>query len=107
MRAIAALSIAGLPTERFAFEGFLPARAAARRRRLAALAPKRARWFSTRRRIDSQESLEDLAQSFGGERAAAVAREITKHFETVYRGTLASLARARGAATPTCRAAKS
>jgi 16S rRNA (cytidine1402-2'-O)-methyltransferase len=90
--AIAALSIAALPAERFAFEGFLPAKASARRRRLAALAAETRTlvFYEAPHRLP--ESLEDLAAAFGGERAAVVAREITKKFETVYRGTLASLA---------------
>jgi 16S rRNA (cytidine1402-2'-O)-methyltransferase len=90
--AIAALSIAALPAERFAFEGFLPAKASARRRRLAALAAETRTlvFYEAPHRL--HESLDDLAAAFGGERSAVVAREITKKFETVYRGTLASLA---------------
>jgi 16S rRNA (cytidine1402-2'-O)-methyltransferase len=88
----AALSIAGLPTERFSFEGFLPARLAERRARIAELAtePRTLVMFEAPHRI--AESLEDLAAGFGAERRAVVARELTKVFETVYRGTLASLA---------------
>jgi 16S rRNA (cytidine1402-2'-O)-methyltransferase len=88
----AALSIAGLPTERFSFEGFLPARLAERRTRIAELAGETRTlvMFEAPHRI--AESLEDLAAGFGAERRAAVARELTKVFETVYRGTLASLA---------------
>ena len=87
----AALSIAGLPTERFSFEGFLPARLAERRARLAELAPETRTlvFFEAPHRI--AECLEDMSAAFGGERRAAVARELTKVFETVYRGTLASL----------------
>jgi 16S rRNA (cytidine1402-2'-O)-methyltransferase len=88
----AALSIAGLPTERFTFEGFLPARLAERRARLAELAqePRTLVFFEAPHRI--AESLEDLAAAFGTERRAAVARELTKVFETVYRGSLQELA---------------
>jgi 16S rRNA (cytidine1402-2'-O)-methyltransferase len=88
----AALSIAGLPTERFGFEGFLPARLAERRARVAELAAEARTlvFFEAPHRI--AESLEDLAAGFGGQRRAAVARELTKVFETVYRGTLAELA---------------
>jgi 16S rRNA (cytidine1402-2'-O)-methyltransferase len=88
----AALSIAGLPTERFSFEGFLPARLAERRARIAELRQETRTLvlFEAPHRI--AESLEDLAAGFGGERRAAVARELTKVFETVYRGTLAELA---------------
>jgi 16S rRNA (cytidine1402-2'-O)-methyltransferase len=93
----AALSIAGLPTGRFTFEGFLPARLAERRARLAELAPENRTlvFFEAPHRI--AECLEDMSAAFGGERRAAVARELTKVFETVYRGTLATLAsQARG-----------
>jgi len=88
----AALSIAGLPTERFSFEGFLPARLAERRARLAELAPETRTqvFFEAPHRIS--ESLEDMRAAFGATRRAAVARELTKVFETVYRGTLAELA---------------
>jgi 16S rRNA (cytidine1402-2'-O)-methyltransferase len=88
----AALSIAGLPTERFTFEGFLPARLAERRTRIAELKlePRTLVFFEAPHRI--AESLEDLAAGFGPARRAAVARELTKVFETVYRGTLAELA---------------
>jgi 16S rRNA (cytidine1402-2'-O)-methyltransferase len=89
----AALSIAGLPTERFSFEGFLPARLAERRARLGELASETRTqvFFEAPHRIS--ESLEDMCAAFGATRRAAVARELTKVFETVYRGTLAELAR--------------
>ncbi|HEV7609701.1 MAG TPA: 16S rRNA (cytidine(1402)-2'-O)-methyltransferase [Steroidobacteraceae bacterium] len=93
----AALSIAGLPTERFSFEGFLPARLAERRARIAELSSEARTlvFFEAPHRI--AESLEDLAGGFGPTRRAAVARELTKVFETVYRGTLEVLAaQARG-----------
>jgi 16S rRNA (cytidine1402-2'-O)-methyltransferase len=88
----AALSIAGLPTERFTFEGFLPARLAERRVRLGELAGETRTlvFFEAPHRI--VECLEDMSAAFGGARRAAVARELTKVFETVYRGTLATLA---------------
>ena len=88
----AALSIAGLPTERFSFEGFLPARLGERRARVAELAGEARTlvFFEAPHRI--AESLEDMAAGFGSARRAAVARELTKVFETVYRGTLAELA---------------
>jgi 16S rRNA (cytidine1402-2'-O)-methyltransferase len=90
--AIAALSAAGLPCDRFCFEGFLPARAAARRQRLAALAaePRTLVLYEAPHRI--AECLEDLVSACGGERRACVAREITKRFETFYRGSLGELA---------------
>jgi 16S rRNA (cytidine1402-2'-O)-methyltransferase len=89
--AIAALSIAALPTDRFCFEGFLPARAAARRQRLQELAaePRTLVFYESPHRI--AETLEDCAQAFGAERPAAVVREATKLHEKVYRGTLRDL----------------
>jgi len=90
--AIAALSTSGLSARRFAFEGFLPARSAARRRTLESLAsePRTLVFYEAPHRLG--ETLEDLAHCLGGERPAAVAREITKRFESAYRGTLAELA---------------
>ena len=89
--AIAALSIGALPTDRFCFEGFLPARAAARRQRLQELAgePRTLVFYESPHRI--AESLEDCVQAFGGQRAASLVREATKLHETVYRGTLREL----------------
>jgi 16S rRNA (cytidine1402-2'-O)-methyltransferase len=88
----AALSIAGLATDRFCFEGFLPARAGERGARLEALRrePRTIVLFETPHRIAG--SLADCARVLGAERAAAVARELTKVYETVYRGTLGELA---------------
>jgi len=89
--ALAALSVAALPTARFAFEGFLPARGAARRRRLAALAmePRTLVFYESPHRL--REMLEDCAAAFGAARHAAVARELTKLHETIYRATLGEL----------------
>ena len=94
--AIAALSVAGLPTDRFVFEGFLPAKASARRERLRALAnePRTIVFYEAPHRI--AEVLEDLAAEFGGERAAVVSREMTKRFETHYADTLSALAKRAG-----------
>lgn len=88
----AALAVAGLPTDRFCFEGFLPARASERRARLAALASEQRTlvFFEAPHRI--AECLTDLVAAFGAERPAAVARELTKAHETTYRGTLGHLA---------------
>jgi 16S rRNA (cytidine1402-2'-O)-methyltransferase len=90
--AIAALSVSGLPTDRFAFEGFLPQKPAARRERLRALAndPRTLIFYEAPHRL--AESLADMCAELGGSRRAAVARELTKVFETVYRGTLVQLA---------------
>lgn len=89
--AIAALSVAGLPSDRFLFEGFLPAKAAARRERLQRLAGETGTlvFYESSHRI--AESLADMAAAFGDERPAVVARELTKLFETVLDGTLAQL----------------
>jgi 16S rRNA (cytidine1402-2'-O)-methyltransferase len=92
----AALSVAGLPTHRFCFEGFLPARSAERRAALADLAHEARTlvFFEAPHRIAA--ALADLVAQFGAGRRAAVARELTKRHETIYRGTLAELhARAR------------
>ncbi|MFC3551542.1 16S rRNA (cytidine(1402)-2'-O)-methyltransferase [Lysobacter cavernae] len=94
---IAALSVAGLPSDRFVFEGFLPAKASARRERLARLATesRTLMFYESAHRIE--ESLADLATAFGDERPAVLARELTKLFETVLDGPLGEL-RARVAA---------
>ena len=86
--AIAALSIGALPTDRFCFEGFLPARGAARRQRLKAL-EREARtlvFYESPHRV--RETLEDCVTAFGEARAATVVREATKLHETTYRGSL-------------------
>ena len=87
----AALSISGLPTDRFAFEGFLPARRAARLKVLQGLQGEQRTlvFFESSHRIAA--SLADLVASLGAERQAAVCREMTKQFETVLRGSLAEL----------------
>ncbi len=87
----AALAVAGLPTDRFCFEGFLPPRSSERRARLAEVSSESRTlvFFEAPHRIE--ECLQDLAAVFGGERRAAVARELTKAHETTYRGTLIEL----------------
>jgi 16S rRNA (cytidine1402-2'-O)-methyltransferase len=89
--AIAALSIGGLPTDRFCFEGFLPARGAARRKRLQSLEPEPRTLVLYEAPHRLREMLEDCAEVFGGERQATVAREITKLHESTYRGSLREL----------------
>jgi len=88
---IAALSVAGLPSDRFVFEGFLPAKAGARRTRLSELAgeTRTVIFYESSHRI--LESLEDMRHTFGEEREAVVARELTKMFETILDGPLAGL----------------
>lgn len=87
---LTALALSGLPTDRFAFEGFLP-----RKGRVAALRPLAAEtrtlvFFESPHRIG--DALADLATAFGPERRAAVCRELTKMYEEIARGTLAELA---------------
>lgn len=96
---VAALSVAGLPSDRFVFEGFLPAKSAARRERLARLAGESRTliFYESAHRIE--ETLADAAAIFGGERPAVLARELTKLFETVLDGDLAAL-HARVSADP-------
>lgn len=97
--AIAALSVAGLPSDRFVFEGFLPAKGAARRERLMKLAsePRTLMFYESGHRIE--ETLVDMAGTLGDTRPAVLARELTKLFETVLDGTLAEL-RAKVQADP-------
>lgn len=87
----AALSVAGIATDRFTFEGFLPAKSQERRTRLGELAREMRTlvFFESPHRI--AESLADLKEIFGAERMAVIARELTKIHETVYRGSLAEL----------------
>jgi 16S rRNA (cytidine1402-2'-O)-methyltransferase len=89
--AIAALSIGALPTDRFCFEGFLPARGAARRQRLKSLEqePRTLVLYESPHRV--QDTLDDCVEVFGAERLGAVVREITKLHETTYRGSLSEL----------------
>ncbi len=89
--ALAALTSAALPTDRFFFEGFLPPRAAARRERINALAaiPATLLFYEAPSRLAA--ALKDLAGELGP-RPAAVARELTKLYEETRRGTLSDLA---------------
>ena len=89
--ALAALTVAGLPTDSFFFEGFLPPKEGARAARLAQIRtiPATLVFYESGPRL--ADSLATMATALG-DRPATVARELTKAFETVYRGTLASLA---------------
>lgn len=89
--AIAALSVAGLASDRFVFEGFLPSKAAARRERLRVLASESRTLIAYESSHRILDSLRDMAVAFGANRHAVVARELTKHFETVLDGSLESL----------------
>jgi 16S rRNA (cytidine1402-2'-O)-methyltransferase len=88
--ALCALEVSGLPTDRFAFEGFLPRRAMRRRRRIEELRPdpRTLIFFESPHRL--KEALRDLADTLG-ERPASLSRELTKKFEETRRGTLRSL----------------
>lgn len=88
---LAALCVSGLPTDRFVFEGFLPARASARRSRLGNLADEQRTmvFFEAPHRISA--SLEDMCQVFGPQRPAALARELTKLHEEVISSSLGEL----------------
>ena len=96
---LAGLVVAGLPTSRFFFEGFLPPKSAARRQRIAELAaiPGTLVFFESPRRVAGM--LEDLAAVLGP-REAAMARELTKMFEAVRRGPLPTLAAEIAAGEP-------
>lgn len=91
---LAALTVAGLPTDSFAFEGFLPPKAGQRANALVPLAQRRQTlvFYESPRRLG--ESLAAMAAAFGNDRPAAVALELTKRFERLSRGTLAELAAA-------------
>jgi 16S rRNA (cytidine1402-2'-O)-methyltransferase len=88
---IAALSVAGLPSDRFLFEGFLPSKQAARQQRLQALAAVTVTLviYESSHRICA--SLRDMVDCLGGSREATVARELTKTFETILHGSLDEL----------------
>ncbi|MEL6977804.1 MAG: 16S rRNA (cytidine(1402)-2'-O)-methyltransferase [Pseudomonadota bacterium] len=90
--AITALILSGMPTDAFAFIGFLPAKPAARRRVLARWrdAPASLVLFEAPHRLP--ESLADMAEEFGADRPAALARELTKRHEEIARGALSALA---------------
>lgn len=89
--AIAALSVAGLPTDRFTFEGFLPAKSNARQAKLSTLSHEERTlvfYDAPRRAIDT---IADIVTVLGGDRYVVIAREMTKAFETIYSDTAANL----------------
>ena len=88
---ITALSVAGLPTDRFSFEGFLPAKSSARIKVLEGLKAdtRTLVFYESCHRI--KDTLEDLIKVFGQEREAFIGREMTKMYETFYRGSLSTL----------------
>jgi 16S rRNA (cytidine1402-2'-O)-methyltransferase len=85
------LSVAGQPVDRFCFEGFLPSRQAARRKQLELLVnePRTLVFFESTHRII--QSLHDMQDMFGAERPCTVGRELTKRYETVYRGAISDV----------------
>jgi 16S rRNA (cytidine1402-2'-O)-methyltransferase len=87
----AALSVAGLPPDRFAFEGFLPSKTSARRKKLKSLGRETRTlvFFESSHRIE--DSIDDMSKAFGEQRLAAVCRELTKKFETVLRAPLTEI----------------
>ena len=97
---LAALTVAGLPTDRFLFAGFVPTPAGERRRFLAGLAAAEATvvLYESPRRVN--RTLADLAETFGEGRRMALCRELTKRHEEVIRGTVAEVAAALGGADP-------
>lgn len=94
--AVAALSVAGFPADRFHFEGFLPSRQAARRARLRQLeaVPETLVFYEAVHRLTA--ALEDMRDVFGGERKAFLARELTKIHESAYGDSLEQLCEAAG-----------
>jgi len=88
---VPALVLSGLPVHRFAFEGFLPRKGRDRRARLAAIAARDHTTALYESAVRLPATLADLAEACGRERSAAVARELSKRFETVERGSLAAL----------------
>ncbi|MBT4872055.1 MAG: 16S rRNA (cytidine(1402)-2'-O)-methyltransferase [Marinovum sp.] len=97
--ALAALTLAGLPTDRFLFAGFLPNTKTARRSQLQALGdvPATLVFYESPKRLAAM--LGDAAEVLGAERNAAYCRELTKKFEEVQRGTLAELVERTGSLT--------
>ncbi len=89
---VTALAVSGLPVDRFCFEGFLPRKGGERRARLVSLADERRTmvFFESPHRL--ADALADAGAAFGGDREAAVCRELTKTHEEVRRGPLAELA---------------
>jgi len=88
---LTALAVSGLPGDRFCFEGFLPRKAGERARRLAGLATEERTMVFFEAPHRTSATLAAMAEAFGDDRAAAVCRELTKTYEEVRRGPLASL----------------
>ena len=100
---VAALVSSGLPTARFVFEGFLPRSGAERRKRLAEIAAERRTVVLYEAPHRVVRTIADLVEVCGPDRPVAVARELTKLYETIVRGTLGNIDWAsRGASTSSC-----
>jgi 16S rRNA (cytidine1402-2'-O)-methyltransferase len=101
--ALAALVLSGLPTARFVFEGFLPRKGRQRATRLESLRTedRTVVLFEAPHRLEA--TLADLATAFGPDRPVAVARELTKLYETVWRGTLGEAVAAADGTGPVAR----
>jgi 16S rRNA (cytidine1402-2'-O)-methyltransferase len=98
--AIAALSAAGLPTDHFVFEGFLPRRESARAARLQSLRGEQRTMVVYEAVHRVAETLAALREAFGNDRRAAIARELTKTHEQIATGTLAELVERLGSSIP-------
>ncbi|MFZ1830563.1 MAG: 16S rRNA (cytidine(1402)-2'-O)-methyltransferase [Candidatus Competibacteraceae bacterium] len=94
---LAALSVAGLPTDRFIFEGFLPAKSAARLERLQTVLQEERTLIFLESSHRIAATLADMADTFGAERPGVIARELTKRFEEVYSAPLGKLVEWLGA----------
>jgi 16S rRNA (cytidine1402-2'-O)-methyltransferase len=88
---LTALAVSGLPVDRFCFEGFLPRKAGERSRRLATLAGEERTMVFFEAPHRTEAALAAMAETFGGDRSAAVCRELTKTHEEVRRGSLDDL----------------
>jgi len=88
---LTALAVSALPVDRFCFEGFLPRKAGERSRRLAALAAEERTMVFFEAPHRTEAALQAMGEAFGGDRAAAVCRELTKTHEEVRRGPLTDL----------------
>ncbi len=87
--AVAALSVSGMSTDRFCFEGFLPAKAVAREKTLEALNSESRTMVFYEAPHRMAETVAAMGKAFGQARRVMIAREITKHYETFWQGTLA------------------
>src|SRR5699024_872112 len=97
--AVTALVLSGLPTDRFAFEGFLPRKAGEKTKALAALADETRTLIFYESPHRTAATLQAMAEAFGSDRSAAVARELTKYHEEIARGSVGGLVEWAGSKT--------